>query len=181
MTEHRTRAATVARISTSPEQTRRFGALLAAELPDGAVVALVGELGAGKTALVQGAAGGLGALEEHEDGDGGATSPTFVLVREYGGGARRRIVHVDAHRLRSPEELVDLGSDDFLGKSGISFVEWAGRVRSALPRPLLTIGLSHVGPFERRIELAADGPGGDDLLGLAVGALERSGCGVENR
>jgi tRNA threonylcarbamoyladenosine biosynthesis protein TsaE len=170
---------TVSYLSRSPEETKRFGALLAAALEDGAVVALLGELGAGKTALVQGAAEGLGARAHYGDEDDHAVSPTFVLVREYDGQGGRRIVHVDAHRLRTPDELTDLGADDFLGAGAIAFVEWADRVDSALPRPLLSIKMSHAGRLERRIEVAGVGRGSEAMVDAAFRALVQSGCAVE--
>ena len=163
--------------STSPESTRRLGACLARSLPDGAVVALIGELGAGKTALVQGAADGLGARARCDDGDEGATSPTFVLVREYEGSGRR-IVHVDAHRMRSAAELRDIGSDDFLGRGAIAFVEWADRVEAALPRPYLAIHLRHAGETLRRVTWEGVGPGGEALARIAARACAEAGRGM---
>ena len=163
----------------SPEATRKFGAMLATALPDGTVVAMLGELGAGKTALVQGAAEGIGAVMRDGDDEDGALSPTFVLVREYDSNSGRRIVHVDAHRLTSGAELTDIGGDDFLGADNISFVEWADRVESALPRPYLAISLSHHGETSRRMEIDGVGERADALVDVAFKALVQAGCAVE--
>jgi len=166
-------------LSSSPNETKRFGALLAAALPPRAVVALAGELGVGKTALVQGSVEGLGARVAYGEDDDGAVSPTFVLVREYVGAGDRRIVHVDAHRLGSAVELADLGSDDFIGVAHLSFVEWADRVADALPRPYLRLDLSHVGESSRRIDVSGVGEGAAPLVEAAYRALAQSGCVVE--
>ena len=159
--------------TSSADETRAFGARLARALPDGAVVALVGELGSGKTTLVQGAARGLGATcddGEADDADDATrvTSPTFVIVREHSG--ERALVHVDAHRLRGPQELLDLGSDEFLGRRGVAFVEWADRVEGALPQPYLRLRLSHLARGGRLFDIEGVGLGGDTLAGIALGA-----------
>jgi tRNA threonylcarbamoyladenosine biosynthesis protein TsaE len=163
----------VAFTSSSAEETKRLGARLARALPEGAVVALTGELGSGKTTLVQGAAEGLG-VEPRSDERAeteGVTSPTFVLVREHAGRDGRTLLHVDAHRLRGPEELRDLGADDFLGRRGVAFVEWAGRVREELPEPHLAVRLVHVAESTRRIEFEGRGAGAEALLAAAHGAV----------
>ena len=179
-------------VSRSAEDTHRFGARLARELPEGTVVALVGELGAGKTVLVQGAAAGLGvgpgvkskspgsvtdgvAQRKGREGDGDegdVISPTFVLVREHVGDAGRRLVHVDAHRLGGPGGLEALGIDDVFGQAGVAFVEWADRVYDALPRPCLVIRLAHESEGARRLELGGIGAGHEELVGLAARVLK---------
>jgi tRNA threonylcarbamoyladenosine biosynthesis protein TsaE len=177
-------------VSRSEEETREFGARLASALPDGTVVALAGELGAGKTTLVQGAARGLGVVTrkgpsgEDEDGEeeSGVISPTFVLVREHVSADGRKLVHVDAHRLAGAWELTDLGSDDFLGRTGrqgdgrggLAFVEWADRVYDALPRPCLVIRMSHEAEATRRLSLGGIGPGHEALVDLAARAVRKN-------
>ena len=102
--------------------TARLGAALAEILPDGATVALVGTLGAGKTRLVQAIAAAAGVDRRS------VVSPTFVLVQEYSG--RRRIVHIDAYRLRNEDEFRDLGPDEYFEGGGLVLVEWADRVEN---------------------------------------------------
>lgn len=149
-----------------------MGAAVARALPEGAVVALVGELGSGKTTFVQGAAEGLGVEEggAARPGTEGVTSPTFVLVREHEGSGGRLLVHVDAHRLRDAAELRDLGSDDFLGLRGVAFVEWAERVAEALPRPYLLVRFRHESAGTRTLEFEGVGEGSGALAGAAAEA-----------
>lgn len=100
--------------------TRRIGAELAAELEPDGVLLLSGDLGAGKTVLVQGLAAELG-LDPHQ-----VQSPTFTVVREHQGG-RRPLIHVDLYRL-APEEAAALGIEEILAGPGIKAVEWAERL-----------------------------------------------------
>ncbi|MHC5054036.1 MAG: tRNA (adenosine(37)-N6)-threonylcarbamoyltransferase complex ATPase subunit type 1 TsaE [Planctomycetota bacterium] len=160
-------------VSRSADETRVMGARLAKALPDGTVVALTGELGSGKTTFVQGAAEGLGVARGADDlGETeGVTSPTFVLVREHEGSGGRRLVHVDAHRLRSAAELRDLGSDDFLRCRGVAFVEWAERVEGALPEPRLALSFTHEAEGVRAIEVEGVGEGAAALVEAAERAL----------
>jgi tRNA threonylcarbamoyladenosine biosynthesis protein TsaE len=160
-------------ISHSAEETRAMGARLGRALPDGTVVAMTGELGAGKTTFVQGVAEGLG-IRSGADELGeteGVTSPTFVLVREHEGEGGRRLVHVDAHRLQGGAELLDLGSEDFLICSGLAFVEWAERVEDALPEPRLLLIFAHRAGGEREIEVRGAGDGASALVEVAERAL----------
>ncbi len=160
-------------LSTSPESTRAIGAALARALPDGTVVALEGELGAGKTTLVQGAARGLGIGAGGAADTDGVTSPTFVIVREHVGAGGRVLVHVDAHRLSGGAELLDLGSREFLRPRGVAFVEWAARVAEALPLPRLVVRMRHESERLRVIEIDGAGEGSAALASAARGALAR--------
>lgn len=159
--------------SNSADETRAMGAALARALPDGSIVALVGQLGSGKTTFVQGAAEGIGiARGADEAGETeGVTSPTFVLVREHEGASGRVLVHVDAYRLRAPAELRDLGSDELLGARGVAFVEWAERVEEALPRPYLMVRFRHESEGTRSVEIEGVGEGVGALAEAAAGAL----------
>ena len=103
-------------ISRSAEQTRRLGMRLGALLRSGDVICLVGELGSGKTTLVQGIASGWGSLDQ-------VTSPTFVLVNVYRGGDGQRLYHLDAYRLKDALEAEDLDMDVML-EGGLLVVEW---------------------------------------------------------
>src|SRR5512143_4039176 len=118
-------AQTVEIFSHSPEQTRRVGMRLGALLQPGDLVCLQGELGAGKTTLVQGAAGGWGSLDT-------VSSPTFVLVNVYRRPEGSELFHMDAYRLDSAVEAEELDIDGMLAR-GALLVEWPERVRSALP------------------------------------------------
>ena len=135
--------------SADETATKAIGAAVAGLLEPGDVVGLAGDLGAGKTRLVQGAAAALGS-------DGPVLSPTFMLVREYDGDPP--IHHVDAYRLSGPQELEDLGLEDVLSAEAVVFVEWADRVAAALPESWLELVL-HIGDDDRReIEVRPHGP-----------------------
>jgi tRNA threonylcarbamoyladenosine biosynthesis protein TsaE len=108
------------------------------------VIALLGELGAGKTTLVHGLAAALGIA-------GPVPSPTFVLVREYEG--RVRLVHVDAYRLADADEALAIGLDEHLPGDGVTAVEWAERVAELLPEEALTVALE-VDGLQRRATLS---------------------------
>lgn len=136
---------------THDEQgTFRFGAALAAALPERAVIALNGPLGAGKTRLVQGLAEGLG-VDRRE-----VVSPTFVLVQEYHG--RRPVFHFDAYRLHGDEEFWALGPEEYFNSPGVVVIEWAARVAGCLPAERLEIDIEVAGASERRFHCRAIGP-----------------------
>lgn len=120
--------------TSSPDETRAIGAAIAELLGPGDVVALSGELGAGKTCFVQGAAGGLGVQQR-------VTSPTFVLVRLYEEG-RLPVVHCDVYRLDRLQDVYELG-DDVLAPDVVTFVEWADAVAPLLPDDRLEVELRH--------------------------------------
>ena len=127
-----------------------FGKKLSEALTAGLVVALAGDLGAGKTRLVRAVATALGADEAV------VNSPTFVLVQRY--EARLPIFHFDTYRLRDADEFADLGPEETFAAGGICFVEWADRVEDALPDDHLKIEIDATGPTSRRIALTATGP-----------------------
>jgi tRNA threonylcarbamoyladenosine biosynthesis protein TsaE len=136
-------------LSADETTTKAIGAAVAGLLGPGDVVGLAGDLGAGKTRLVQGAADALGV-------EGPVLSPTFMLVREYDGDPPMH--HVDAYRLSGPLELEDLGLEDVLSPDAVVFVEWADRVAAALPDSWLELTL-HIGDDDRRdIEVRPHGP-----------------------
>jgi tRNA threonylcarbamoyladenosine biosynthesis protein TsaE len=130
--------------TTSPEETEAAGARLGATLGPGDVVALSGELGAGKTVFVQGLARALGVA-------GGATSPTFVLVNEYRG--RLPVHHVDAYRTASLAELRDLGLDEMMDGDGVTVIEWAERLEPLLPARAVRVRITGVGDEPRQITI----------------------------
>ena len=120
-------------ISRSPEQTRRAGMRLGKLLQPGDVVGLIGDLGAGKTTLVQGIVAGWGSLDQ-------ANSPTFVLVNLYRHPNGGRLYHLDTYRLSGAAEAEDLDLDTLI-ESGPLVVEWADRIEAALPRERLWVKL----------------------------------------
>ncbi len=136
-------------ISHSPEQTQRFGARLATLLVPGDVVALIGELGSGKTVFVQGVALGLGVRET-------VHSPTFILANEYRSGSLP-LYHVDAYRVKSAGEALGFGLDDYLNGFGVTVIEWADRVHEALPAEHLQIEFRHISETKRGILMKAYG------------------------
>lgn len=133
-------------LSATEAAGRRLGGLL---FP-GAVVALVGPLGAGKTQFVRAVAEGLGVRNP-----AAVTSPTFVLIQEY--PARLPIYHFDAYRLGSTGEFLALGSDEYFHADGVCLVEWADRVPEALPSERLTIQLVVLTERERELRAVAEG------------------------
>ncbi len=135
--------------SRSPEQTRRIGMLLGNVLEPGDLVCLQGELGAGKTTLVQGMAQGWGSLDP-------VSSPTFVLVNEYRRSDGNRLFHMDAYRLESGAEAAELDLDWMLAE-GALVIEWPERVQSILPHQCLHVGLEAVAEEQRQMRFNARG------------------------
>ena len=131
-------------------ETEALGRRLAEGLFPGAVVALVGQLGAGKTHLARAIAEGLGIADPRQ-----VSSPTFVLIQEY--DARLPIYHFDAYRLKGEGEFDDLGAHEYFAGNGVCLVEWADRVPHSLPREYLEVRLTVTGETSRRVELTAHG------------------------
>jgi tRNA threonylcarbamoyladenosine biosynthesis protein TsaE len=144
---------TTSLVSESPEATTAAGERLGARLGPGDVVALTGELGAGKTCFVQGVVRGLGVKVA-------ATSPTFVLVNEYRG--RLPVHHVDAYRTQSLTELLDFGLEELLEGGGVTLVEWADRCEPLLPSRAIRVHIEGVGDEPRRITITEGNADGDD-------------------
>ena len=142
--------------------TEAFGRRLAALLFPGAVVALVGQLGAGKTHLVRAVAEGLGVADSRV-----VTSPTFVLIQDY--AARLPIYHFDAYRLRGDAEFAELGAHEYFAGDGVCLVEWADRVAACLPEDYLRATLEVTGETSRRLTLEAVGERYRELV-QALGA-----------
>jgi|SRR5690606_25682359 len=128
----------------SPEATKALGARLAAGLGPGDVVALYGDLGAGKTHLVQGLCAALGVPEA------AVTSPTFTLVNVYQ-GRDFPVYHVDAYRIRHADEFFEMGYEEYFYGDGLTLVEWPERVEDLLPPATLRLRLTHLGENRRRI------------------------------
>ncbi len=134
---------------SSEVETQQLGRALGAAAQPGLVVALVGNLGAGKTRFVQAAAEGLDIPRE------AVNSPTFVLIHEYEG--RLPVYHFDTYRLGDIDEFLELGADEYMSGDGVCFIEWADRMEEVLPRDRLTITLEITGELTRRVRLAAGG------------------------
>ena len=136
--------------SRSEEETIEIGERLAATLAGGEVLALTGELGAGKTVFVKGVARGLGIQDV-------ITSPTFVLVKSYKG--RLPLHHIDFYRLETVTDLETIGFEDFLEGDGIVAIEWAEKFIAELPKSFLQITFVYDGERERKIRFqSSDNP-----------------------
>lgn len=113
------------------EDTFRIGELLGKKLTPGTVICLEGDLGVGKTVFVKGIAKGLGIAEP-------VSSPTFTILQEYREG-RLPLYHFDAYRIEDPEEMYEIGFEDYLFGDGVCFIEWASQIRELLPEDALWI------------------------------------------
>ena len=142
-------------ITHSPVETEAVGAALGRVIPAGTVIAYEGDLGAGKTAFTRGLAQGLGCAEQ-------VTSPTYTIVNEYISG-RLPLFHFDMYRLRSADDLWDIGWEDYLDRGGVCAVEWSENVRDALEDPVI-VRIEKIGNECRRITLE----GGDHLAALSL-------------
>ncbi|NPV85265.1 MAG: tRNA (adenosine(37)-N6)-threonylcarbamoyltransferase complex ATPase subunit type 1 TsaE [Anaerolineae bacterium] len=142
-------------VSRSPEQTRRMGIRLGALMQPGDLICLQGDLGSGKTTLVQGIAQGWGSLDP-------VTSPTFVLVNVYQRPDGHSLFHLDAFRLNSATEAEDLDLDA-LNESGALVVEWAEKIKAALQPESLWIHMRYVDEVQRGMIIT---PHGDRYIHL---------------
>ena len=142
-------------ISRNEKETEALGARLARSIPGGAVIAMYGDLGAGKTAFTRGLARGLGAAEP-------VTSPTYTIVNEYLSG-RIPLFHFDMYRLKNSDDLFDIGWDDYLERGGVCAVEWSENVEDALEDPII-VNIEKLGEDARRITIE----GGEFLADLSL-------------
>lgn len=133
-------------ISHSEDETSLFARKLAEKLSGGDVLALEGDLGAGKTAFTKGLAKGLGVTRT-------VNSPTFTIIKEYAG--RLPLYHMDVYRVSESEE--DLGFDEYFEGDGVTVVEWAHLIKEQLPDELLSIYIYRLGDTSRRLVLEANG------------------------
>lgn len=144
-------------LTQSVTETLQLGKRMGRLLRSGEVVALTGELGSGKTHFIKGLAAGIGV--ERPDY---ITSPSFTLIHEYIG--RIPFYHIDLFRLAAEEEAEELGLEDYLGRKGVTAVEWADRIPTLLPKELLWINLRYLGPSIRSIQIVGEGPRYEALL-----------------
>lgn len=135
--------------SNSEAETEALGERLVQKLPAGSVVAFTGDLGAGKTAFVRGMARGLGITVR-------VTSPTFTIVSEYEGG-RLPLFHFDLYRLGGPDELFDIGWEDYLRRDGVCAVEWSENAAGALESGCICVDIRRgASDSQREITISGD-------------------------
>ncbi|MFZ3132025.1 MAG: tRNA (adenosine(37)-N6)-threonylcarbamoyltransferase complex ATPase subunit type 1 TsaE [Desulfosporosinus sp.] len=146
--------------SATVEQTRGWGKKLGGRLRGGDVVALIGDLGAGKTAFAQG-------VGEAFSVQGPMTSPTFTLIHEYSGrikGSEVRLVHMDLYRLQHPEEAEVIGVEDAFQEDAVCLSEWPEIIEDFLPEDRLTVVILGSGEQPREIIFRADERAGEQRL-----------------
>ncbi len=138
-------------LSISPAATLRFGRRLGEKITAGSVIALIGELGCGKTLFARGICTGLGVPENE------VNSPTFAFVNEYGG--RLSVYHVDLYRIDDIESGFEIGMLDYLGRAeaGVIVLEWAEKIQALLPEDYLQVKFEVISAQKRSLEFTASG------------------------
>ncbi|MBR5094025.1 MAG: tRNA (adenosine(37)-N6)-threonylcarbamoyltransferase complex ATPase subunit type 1 TsaE [Oscillospiraceae bacterium] len=131
-------------ITNNELETEALGERFARDLPGGTVVAMYGDLGAGKTAFVRGMARGMGLRCR-------VTSPTFTIVNEYLG--QRDLIHFDMYRLSGADELFDIGWEDYLARGAVCAVEWSENVRDAFYGDEIRVTIEKLGDTQRKITI----------------------------
>lgn len=131
-------------ISMNPEETFLIGKIIGRNLIEKDVVALVGDLGTGKTCLTQGIGRGLGVPDEYQ-----ITSPSFTLINEYQG--RMMLYHFDLYRLSRTSEMDDMGYEEYFFGQGVTVIEWADKVKGILPDETLFVLINYTDENERNI------------------------------
>lgn len=144
-------------VTTSVTETRKLGQRLGNRIRRPVVIALWGELGAGKTAFVQGLARGLDVSEDQY-----VTSPTYTLINEYSG--RMALFHVDLYRLESGDDFENIGLFDLFSEDGVVAIEWPQKLDDDLPDTRLDIGFEIIDENSRRLSLTLCGHKAEDLL-----------------
>ncbi len=144
-------------LSESPQATQTFGERLGHLLKPGDVIALIGDLGTGKTCLTHGIARGAGLLEGQS-----VNSPSYVLINEY--QARCPIYHIDLYRITTPNQLLDLGVEEYFYGEGICIIEWADRALEWLTEGHLRIYLEWVDEHTRELKVEPVGPRFETLV-----------------
>lgn len=134
-------------ISHCPEETQKIGRDIAKRLKKGDIVAIFGELGAGKTCLVQGIIQGL-------DIDEWASSPSFALINEYHG--KFPVYHLDLYRLKSMEEILALGIEEYLFGDGVAIIEWANKIKDLIPPGYIEIDIFPLDENTREIIISGN-------------------------
>jgi tRNA threonylcarbamoyladenosine biosynthesis protein TsaE len=165
MLDYRFMHSSLALESRHEGETVALGRVIAATLQPGDVLTLNGELGAGKTRLVQGIAAALGCRDQL------VNSPTFVMIQEYDGPLR--LYHIDVYRLRDSDEFLEIGGDEVLAAGGACVIEWADRVADVLPADVLRVEIDVTGEESRTFRLIAGGKRSAELLEAVQRALGR--------
>lgn len=129
-------------VTHTPEETIRIGKELGESVRENTVIALSGDLGAGKTTLVKGIALGLGIAEE-------ITSPTFIIICEYSG--RLPLYHIDLYRISGEDEFLDLGAEEMFYQGGVTVIEWSERILGILPPECIRITIAYNSDPSKRI------------------------------
>lgn len=120
-------------ILNSLEDTDKVGKIIGQNLQAGSVICLEGDLGAGKTTLTQFIAKGM-LIEDY------VTSPTFTIIKEYSG--RLNLYHMDAYRLESEDDMIDLGYDEYITSDGVCIIEWASKIKGLIPKSAININIT---------------------------------------
>ena len=153
--------------TTSPEMTEKFGYELAKSLCGGDVIALTGDLGAGKTCLTRGIAQGLGSTSH-------VSSPTFTIVNEYDGG-RLMLFHFDTYRLSGPDDFLMSGLDEYFFREGVCVIEWSDIIEELLPQDTIKMTITGDGNT-RTFECECSGKHQKYLEGAAA----KAGADIES-
>lgn len=150
--------------SQSSEDTFRVGAIIGARADKGDIIALIGDLGTGKTRLTQGIAAGLEVPAVYP-----ITSPTFTLINEYPG--RFVLYHFDIYRLEGSKDLEDMGYEDYFYGDGVVVIEWAERIRDILPEGVLFINFTYIDEHNRELVIA----GSEEKINIIKNLLIKGG------
>lgn len=153
--------------TTSPEMTETFGYELAKSLCGGDVIALTGDLGAGKTCLTRGIAKGLGSSSF-------VSSPTFTIVNEYDGG-RLMLFHFDTYRLSGPDDFLMSGLDEYFYREGVCVIEWSDIIEELLPQDTIKMTITGDGNI-RTFECECS----EKHLKYLEGAAAKAGANIES-
>jgi len=143
--------------TASADQTKKLGRILGEKLASGMVIALIGDLGTGKTVFAKGVTAGLGLRNEKE-----VTSPSFVVINEYQG--RMPVWHVDLYRLKNSGEVEDLGWEELMSPPGVTMVEWAEKALALFPEDRIEVHLEWVNEMERKLLFIGRGEKARELV-----------------
>lgn len=141
--------------TNNARETEQLGMAIGKALKGGEVIAMTGDLGAGKTTLTKALAKSLG-IDEH------VTSPTFTIVNEYEG--RLKLFHFDVYRIADIEEMYDLGFEEYIYGDGVSIIEWSNLIKEILPEDTINIEILASGDDTRTISLSGKGKKFDNLV-----------------
>ena len=144
-------------ISNNIEETINLGRIIGEGLNKGNIIALIGELGSGKTCITRGIARGMGISEEFH-----ITSPTFTLINEYPG--RIPLYHLDVYRLSGSGDLEDLGYEEYFYGKGAIVIEWADKIKDIIPPDSIFVYLKYLGEKKREIKISYEGDNISEII-----------------